>query len=110
MKRKALAALLFACALISHGALAQTNRGQALSSATGRFVFGQISESGKDKYMLDTQTGRLWEVISYCEDMSKRETCQAAVLRPVLYESIGRTVTSQAPIPEPPAPQPRAQK
>ena len=35
---------------------------QALSSGTGRFVFGQISKSYKDKFMLDTATGRLWRI------------------------------------------------
>lgn len=34
----------------------------ALSSAMGRYVFGQISDSGKDKFMLDTWTGRLWRI------------------------------------------------
>jgi len=33
-----------------------------LSSPNGRFVFGQISDSSKDQYMLDTQTGRLWRM------------------------------------------------
>jgi hypothetical protein len=33
-----------------------------LSSSTGRYVFGQISDSGKDQFMLDTQTGRVWRV------------------------------------------------
>ena len=33
-----------------------------LSCANGRFVFGQISDSGKDKFMLDTFSGRLWRV------------------------------------------------
>jgi len=35
---------------------------QTLSSLNGRFVFGQISNSGKDKFMLDTATGRLWRI------------------------------------------------
>jgi len=35
---------------------------QILSSSNGRFVFGQISNSGKDKFMLDTATGRLWRI------------------------------------------------
>lgn len=34
-----------------------------LSSANGRFVFGQISDSSKDQFMLDTFTGRLWRII-----------------------------------------------
>ena len=33
-----------------------------LSSANGRFVFGQISNSSKDQFMLDTLTGRLWRI------------------------------------------------
>jgi hypothetical protein len=35
---------------------------QILSSSGGRFVFGQISDSSKDQFMLDTQTGRLWRI------------------------------------------------
>ena len=33
-----------------------------LSSENGRFVFGQISASHKDKFMLDTWSGRLWRI------------------------------------------------
>ena len=33
-----------------------------LSSHGGRFVFGQISDSTKDQFMLDTLTGRLWRI------------------------------------------------
>ena len=33
-----------------------------LSSEEGRFVFGQISASNKDQFMLDTTTGRLWRI------------------------------------------------
>jgi hypothetical protein len=36
--------------------------GKVLSSTGGRYVFGQISDSGKDQFMLDTQTGRLWRI------------------------------------------------
>lgn len=35
---------------------------EVLSSENGRFVFGQISDSSKDQFMLDTQTGRLWRI------------------------------------------------
>jgi len=38
------------------------DKGKVLSAAGGRFVFGQISDSGKDQFMLDTLTGRLWRV------------------------------------------------
>ena len=33
-----------------------------LSTEKGRFVFGQISNSSKDKFMLDTWSGRLWRI------------------------------------------------
>ncbi|MFC1823617.1 hypothetical protein ACFL9T_12980 [Thermodesulfobacteriota bacterium] len=35
---------------------------KVLSSRHGRFVFGQISKSGKDQFMLDTLSGRLWRI------------------------------------------------
>ena len=35
---------------------------KVLSSGVGRYVFGQISDSSKDQYMLDTMTGRLWRI------------------------------------------------
>ncbi|SPD76005.1 exported hypothetical protein [uncultured Desulfobacterium sp.] len=40
----------------------QESKKQVLSSPGGRFVFGQISDSGKDQFMLDTKTGRLWRL------------------------------------------------
>ena len=33
-----------------------------LSTPGGRFIFGQVSASGKDQFMLDTVTGRLWKI------------------------------------------------
>ncbi len=33
-----------------------------LMSGKGRFVFGQISDSSKDQFMLDTFSGRLWQI------------------------------------------------
>jgi hypothetical protein len=38
------------------------DKGKVLSATGGRFVFGQISDSGKDQFMLDTLTGRLWRI------------------------------------------------
>jgi hypothetical protein len=40
----------------------QESQKQILSSSEGRFVFGQISDSSKDQFMLDTRTGRLWRI------------------------------------------------
>ncbi|RLC27516.1 MAG: hypothetical protein DRH37_10660 [Deltaproteobacteria bacterium] len=33
-----------------------------LSAPNGRFVFGQVSDSSSDLFMLDTRTGRLWRL------------------------------------------------
>jgi hypothetical protein len=40
----------------------QEPRQEILNTAGGRFVFGQISDSSKDQFMLDTFTGRLWRI------------------------------------------------
>ena len=40
----------------------QKSKVESLSAQNGRYVFGQISDSSKDKFMLDTWTGRLWRV------------------------------------------------
>jgi hypothetical protein len=40
----------------------QEPRQEILNTAGGRFVFGQISDSTKDQFMLDTVTGRLWQI------------------------------------------------
>ena len=63
---KIVAALAFAV-LTTASALAQQQKepsGRVLSSANGRYVFGQVSEYRRDQYMLDTQTGRLWKIVS----------------------------------------------
>ncbi|MBW1734433.1 MAG: hypothetical protein JRJ09_04525 [Deltaproteobacteria bacterium] len=44
------------------GEKVQQPQQKVLSSHGGRFVFGQISGSAKDKFMLDTATGRLWRI------------------------------------------------
>jgi len=39
-----------------------------LGSSDGRFVFGQISGMRRDQYMLDTQTGQLWQKVKTKDD------------------------------------------
>ena len=62
---------------------------KVLSSGVGRYVFGQISDSSKDQYMLDTLTGRLWRIgetssglhlreIPYRDAKGKLSPCPAA--------------------------------
>jgi hypothetical protein len=44
------------------GSQLEKSQQEVLSSQNGRFVFGQISGSSKDQFMLDTQTGRVWRI------------------------------------------------
>jgi hypothetical protein len=48
-----------------------------LASSNARFVFGQVSDSSKDQFMLDTLTGRLWRIA----ESGKLGT----YLKPILY-------------------------
>ncbi len=41
---------------------------KVLGSSNGRFVFGQISSMRRDQYMLDTKTGRLWQIVKSKDD------------------------------------------
>jgi hypothetical protein len=36
---------------------------KVLGNSSGRFVFGQISDFRSDQFLLDTQTGRLWQIV-----------------------------------------------
>lgn len=59
-----LAVLILGVTARSDSAIADfTNRGQVLTATGGRFVFGQVSEQRADQFMLDTQTGMLWQKV-----------------------------------------------
>jgi hypothetical protein len=62
--KKIIGGLLFAgAAFVAAAQPAAQGAHGALSSSNGRYVFGQISEFRKDQFMLDTQTGRLWQIV-----------------------------------------------
>ena len=66
-----------------------------LCSRNGRYVFGQVSDSGKDQFMLDTNTGRLWRI---------SETGKVGMfLEPVPYHT-GEKEYSPVPNDTPPCP------
>lgn len=50
--------------LVAINTKAQSIQPEVLSTSGGRYVFGQISSFRSDQYMLDTQTGRLWEAVT----------------------------------------------
>jgi hypothetical protein len=70
--------ILFLSLAIASHALAQSAPSNppptVLKSEVGRFVFGQISAMRADQFMLDTQTGRLWQIVV---DKEGRQKLQA---------------------------------
>jgi hypothetical protein len=85
---------------------ATTNKGEVLAAHGGRFVFGQVSELGRDKFLLDTQTGRLWRLVCLKSD-EPGKGCKAEVLDAIPYYD-GAKVADTPPPAEPPPPPPRA--
>lgn len=62
-----------------------------LAGPTGRYIFGQISESSRDQYMFDSQTGRLWRLaMRKGKHPNGSETTGEgfAVLEPVPYDDM----------------------
>jgi hypothetical protein len=61
-------------AIVCNNALAEdkklTHQVQ-LSTENGRYVFGQISDFRQDQFMLDTETGRLWQMVVDKESSKK---------------------------------------
>lgn len=79
-------AILFACTAAS-AQTASSPPGSVLSASGGRFVFGQISEYRRDQYLLDTHTGRVWQVACQKKDENTKQ-CELSVLSPMLFEHV----------------------
>jgi hypothetical protein len=79
--------------------------GNTKSDEQGRFVFKQISDNRRDQFMIDTATGRLWNVVcKKVKDNSGESTagdCSdgMSVLVPVYYVTFvdGRKTVSLTP-------------
>ena len=82
--------ILLAALLLPATTYAENPTGTSLSAPGGRFVFGQISTLGRDQFMLDTQTGRLWQFV--CGRFNKEEPAGPdnclAQLEPVKYANL----------------------
>lgn len=61
---------------------------RVLGSPNGRYVFGQISDFRADQFLLDTQTGRLWQIVLI--DTHK-------FLQPILFDVVGDSRASLTP-------------
>lgn len=96
MKRVATLAL----AIISSAASAQPAAdaiGQ-LSAAGGRYVFGQISAMRRDQYLLDTQTGRVWQLVCAEKDKNDSSKCNLTAFDAmVFFDHTGKPSPSPTP-------------
>lgn len=59
-------------------------------SGSGRFVFGQISSYRSDQYLIDTETGRVWNLV--------QDDQKAKVLQPIPFSAFFGPATSVTPI------------
>ncbi len=83
MRKRVLFSWIIVFSLFSHFVIAQSTTkkdDRILSAPGGRFVLGQISDFRQDQYLLDTQTGRLWQIVESKGGGSK--------LQPVKYIQI----------------------
>lgn len=55
-------------------------KSRTLSTPNGRFVLGQISDFRSDQYLLDTQTGRLWQAVEMTDEKGVRQPVFRIVL------------------------------
>lgn len=71
---KTIRLLLLLCLFVPGALLAQAQQVQpptVLKSETGRFVFGQVGPARADQFLLDTKTGRMWQIVVDSENRQK---------------------------------------
>lgn len=68
-----------------------------LASDGGRFVYGQVGAARADQYMLDTKTGKLWQLVQAQRMNSDGATnTTVMMLKPIPYQD-GRSGESPTP-------------
>jgi hypothetical protein len=78
-------------AAVASAAIASAGAAQAQSSPSfqplvapaGRYVLGQIDPARADQFLLDTQTGRVWQ-LACLEPGEGMNPCKRMILQPVL--------------------------
>jgi hypothetical protein len=90
----------YAAALLPLSVIAQSPaiHPTTLNSASGRYVFGQINHLARDQYMLDTQTGRLWQMTCIKSDETDKSKCHLLALQAISYDT-GAALTDLPPAP-----------
>ena len=71
-------------------ALAQNSSPPALpvvlKSENGRFVYGQVGPARADQFLLDTQTGRLWQIVVDKEGRQKLQPVPFIQVNPLMAQ------------------------
>jgi hypothetical protein len=85
--------------------------GTALSAPGGRFVFGQISSGRVDQYLLDTQTGKVWQM-QCAKKAADGFSCDSALFVPIPFQWPAGAAEPYglAPTPTPPSAAPTPSK
>lgn len=81
--------LILATLIVASNAHAQeAPKRQPLGSPSGRFVLGQIGDGAHSQYLLDTQTGRVWEVVNVVNDKGAISATRLRQLKFVTDEGV----------------------
>ena len=94
MKKTFTACIVTAAAFSAASQTPSSQVHPALAAAGGRFVFGQVSDFQRDKYLLDTQTGRMWTIV--CIGPESNGQCPRG-LQPLLFVDLKGETTSVPP-------------
>lgn len=89
--------VLMAACLLSASVWGQSEPrpGSVLSSANGRYVFGQVSVARRDQFMLDTQTGRLWQIVQSSYKKEDGTEGKYEILQSIPYDQQGMYTVPQ---------------
>jgi len=75
--------LYLIAAALANVAYADLPQGNTISSSGGRYAMGQLSGARLDQFMLDTATGRIWQVT--CMKPGIDGVCNHLALQQVVY-------------------------
>ena len=75
-------------ALALFSATCHAEPGTVLAAPGGRYVLGQISSARLDQYVLDTQTGKVWQM-QCAKKAADGIGCESALFVPIAFQWTG---------------------
>lgn len=82
--KKYLCLWLATASMLAHGEPQDQHVRPILQSENGRFVLGQISSMRSDQFLLDTKTGRLWQLA----ELGAGDKAGQPAARPVMFMTV----------------------